>query len=76
MKAYRSSADIAALILTLTLDGFVWLVSYPACFTLPCRKETLILIEGWVGARASLDILDKRLICNLCKELNPRSFSL
>jgi len=44
--------------LTSTLDGGEWSTSSPGCFT-PRKNSSTHWIGGWVGLRASLDILEK-----------------
>jgi hypothetical protein len=46
--------------LTSALDGFGRSASRPGYFT---SEETPISIEGWVGPRTSLRVLEKREIC-------------
>jgi hypothetical protein len=39
------------------------------------KNPSTNLIEGWMGPRACIDILEKGKLCCCCQELNPISFS-
>jgi hypothetical protein len=60
MKAHRTSGDTAQFILKLgiRLKYVVTFISRPYY----PRERTPILIGGWVGSRASMDVLKKRKI--------------
>jgi len=52
--------------LILALDGGEW-------SALPSRKQPpgTCWIGGWMGSRASLDVMVKRKISSLCRDSNP-----
>jgi hypothetical protein len=59
--------------LTLALDDGEWLASHSYHIT---HGETALgthCTGGWVGPRASLDIMEKRKVSCSCWELNPDS---
>jgi hypothetical protein len=51
------------------------LTEWPSCITLGEETPITHWIGGWVGPRASLDILEKRKISCPCWDSNPRSTS-
>jgi len=57
--------------LTLALDGHEWSVSCPSCFTPRERAPSTHLIGGWVGPRASLNMVANRKNPYLCWESSP-----
>jgi len=72
MKAYWGSGGIAPIhSLTSALDGGEWSASCPGHFTPRERDPGTHWIGGWVGPRASLDMVLKRKIPSPCQALNP-----
>jgi hypothetical protein len=66
----QGSGGITPPFLTLLLDGGEWSVPCPGRF-IPCEiVPGTHWIRGWVGPRASLDIVDKRKSCS-CQVSNP-----
>jgi len=59
--------------LTSALDGGEWSASCPGCFTHSKRAPGTHCIGGWVGPRASLDMVVKRKIPSPQWEMNPRT---
>jgi hypothetical protein len=43
--------------------------------SVPEKNPSANLIEGWMGPRVCVDILEKGKLCCCCQELNPRSYS-
>jgi hypothetical protein len=58
--------------LTLALDGSKWLASRPGCFTPRERAPDTHWIGGWVGTRAVMDVVERK-IPSSHQELNPRT---
>jgi hypothetical protein len=61
--------------LTLTPDGGEWSSSRPNRFTPGENASSNHSIEGWVGRRACLDVLEKRKVSCPCWDSNPGLFS-
>ena len=53
--------------------GNEWLISQPGNFTAREGDHSTKLIVGWMGLRASVDILERSWISCPCRDLNPRS---
>jgi len=71
MKTYWESGGIAPRILNLSTRWGVWPASRPGCFTSVERTRSTRWIGGWVGPRAGLDAVVKRIIPSPYRELNP-----
>jgi hypothetical protein len=72
MKTYWGSGGIAHTFLTSALDGGEWSASRPGRFTPRERALGTHWMGGWVGPRAVLDMV-KRKIPSPRQESNPRT---
>jgi len=75
MKAYGGVEVQLHSFLTSALDGGEWSTSRPSRF-IPGKEPPFPSIEGWVGPRVSLDVMEKREISRPCEEFHPGSYSM
>jgi hypothetical protein len=71
MKAYRGTEGIPVFILTLLIGGGEWSVSCLGHVMFEERITGSHWLGDWVGCRAVLDVLEKRIISCPYLESNP-----
>jgi hypothetical protein len=73
---FMGSGGIAPRFLTSILDGGEWSASRPDRFVSEERARSIHWKGGWIRPRASLVIMENRIISSLCRESFPVPHSL
>jgi hypothetical protein len=72
---YGEMKIIALLFFTSVIDGGEWSASCPCCFIPRKSAPNSHCIGGWVGLRAGLEAVKRKIFCP-CQELNPELWAI